>query len=92
MSGVGRVRLCGYVKRSTLNSAGYLEVPDWTVGVRTCAVRNKPRLAWVLTSQIRPFKRSGLNFKKNDQGRNHHVDKVGYLFFLCGAPSFVFFV
>ena len=27
VSGTGRIRLCGHVKRSSLNSAGYLEFP-----------------------------------------------------------------
>ena len=31
VSGAARVRLCGYVKRSSLNSADYLEFPDRTV-------------------------------------------------------------
>ena len=34
---VSRGRLCGHVKRSSLISVGYLEIPDRTVGVRTCA-------------------------------------------------------
>ena len=37
VSGADRVRLCGYVKRLTLNSSGYLEFPDRMVEVRTCA-------------------------------------------------------
>ena len=37
VSGAGRVRLCGHVKRSSPNSAGYLEFPDRTVWVRACA-------------------------------------------------------
>ena len=35
--GAGRVRLCGHVKLSSLNPAGYLEFTDRTVEVRTCA-------------------------------------------------------
>ena len=35
-SGVGRVRLCGSVKCSTLNFAVYLEFPDWAVEIGTC--------------------------------------------------------
>ena len=37
VSGTGRARLCGHVKRSILNSAGCLEFPDLTVGIRACA-------------------------------------------------------
>ena len=37
LSGADRVRLCGHVKLSSLNSAGYLEFPDRTVEVRTSA-------------------------------------------------------
>ena len=58
-SGTGRVRLCGHVKRSSLNSAGYLEFPDGTV--RGQDLRNKVCLARVLISQIRPCRRFGLS-------------------------------
>ena len=37
MSGTGRVRLCGRVKCSSLNSAGNLKFPDRTVRVRGLA-------------------------------------------------------
>ena len=37
VSEAGCARLYGYVKRSSLNSAGYLEFPERTVGVRTSA-------------------------------------------------------
>ena len=37
LSEADRVRLCGHVKLSSLNPAGYLEFPDRTVEVRTCA-------------------------------------------------------
>ena len=45
VSGAGRVRLRGHVKRSTLNSADYLEFPDRTVGPGS--VGNKLRLTRV---------------------------------------------
>ena len=45
VSGTGRVRLCGHVKRSALNSAGYLEFPDRTVG--TCATSSAWRRFWL---------------------------------------------
>ena len=37
VSGAGRVRLCGHVKLSLLNSADYQEYPDRKVGARACA-------------------------------------------------------
>ena len=37
VSGTDRVRLCGHVKLSLLNSADYPEYPDRKVGVRACA-------------------------------------------------------
>ena len=37
VSRTGRVRLCGHVKRSSLNYAGYLEFTDGMLGVRACA-------------------------------------------------------
>ena len=37
VSGTDRVRLCGHVKLSLINSADYPEYPDRKVGVRACA-------------------------------------------------------
>ena len=37
VSGADRVRLCGHVKISLLNSADYQEYPDRKVGARACA-------------------------------------------------------
>ena len=43
---IDRVRLCGHVKLSSLNPAGYLEFPDRTVEVRTCATSSSWRGLW----------------------------------------------
>ena len=37
VSGADRVRLCGHVRLSFLNSADYQEYPDRKVGARACA-------------------------------------------------------
>ena len=38
-SGTDRVRLCGHVKLSLLNSVDYPEYPDRKVGVRACVIQ-----------------------------------------------------
>ena len=54
VSGTGRVQLCGHVKRSSLNSTGCLFISR--SDGRDQDLRNKLRLARVLTSKIHPCK------------------------------------
>ena len=46
VSGTDRVRLCGHVKLSPLNSADYPEYPDRKVGLRACATSSASCGLW----------------------------------------------
>ena len=66
VSGAGRVRLCGHVNLSLLNSADYPDFPYRKVGARTCTTSSTQRGSGLVTpSKLLPHSSKGQMFELN---------------------------
>ena len=94
-SGTDRVRLCGHVKPSSLNPAGYPEFPDRTVEVRTRATNGAQSALWAeinrQLTKIRVWRiLRAVRFERFDQSTtsNNVTDWLIFLLMLAWTVTF----